>query len=103
MLCWSACRCDCSALHQYDATPHERPPSSERKRSTPAANTRSGSTGSTAIVLQYQPIVSSLFAPLVHSCCVAVIGFERMSELSLSALASDTRAVHVPRSPLLSD
>ena len=38
------------------------PPSSERNRSTPAAQTRFSSAGSTAITLQYQPIVVQPFS-----------------------------------------
>src|SRR5437588_3046504 len=59
MACWSACTYDgaVDGAYQYDATPHVLPPSSERNRSTPAAQTRLASFGSTAMTLLCHPML----------------------------------------------
>jgi hypothetical protein len=66
-------------IHQYEPTPQVAPPSSERNRSTPPTQTRFGSAGSTAIVLQYQPMVTYWFvAPGPRQIfCAAGMGFVR--------------------------
>src|SRR5712691_1524929 len=94
-----------SSGHQYEATPRVRPPSSERKRSTPAAQTRSESSGSTAITLQCQPIgTNDVDAFDVQRFCTAAMKFVRRYGLVGSALfVPRTSAVHEPGSPALSE
>src|SRR5436190_6854893 len=103
MPCWSACTNDdaLSGAAQYDATPQFLPPLSERKRSTPAAHTRSGSVGSTAITLACHPMLLR-FDVLVdlHSSVVAEEGFvSRRWPYADGTAAVRTCAVHVPAAP----
>src|SRR5256885_16901210 len=77
MKCWSACTNDdaVDVVHQNDAGRNEWPPSSERKRSTPAAQTRFSSRGSTAIVLEYHPMLSSVPPNPPQLALASVIAF----------------------------
>src|SRR5437763_16881047 len=99
MPCWSAWTNDgaLSSAARYDATPQFLPPSSERKRSTPAAQTRSGSFGSTAITLACHPMLLR-FVVFVdrHSFVVADSGFvSRRWPYADGLVAVRTCAVHV--------
>src|SRR5436190_22122433 len=111
MVCWSACAKlgvagspASSVAHQYDATPKLLPPSSERNRSTPPVHTISGSTGSTAITLSYQPwLKKKSEGPNSHSERLAMIGLLSSSVLSLSASVLRSCAFQVVLAPAASE
>src|SRR3954469_24706230 len=87
MKCWSACTNDETVVvHQNDATRNECPPSSERKRSTPAAQTRFSSVGSTAIALEYHPMLVSVAPKPLQLAIASVTGFVSSSVESRSLL-----------------
>src|SRR5258706_3565939 len=103
MACWSAWTNDgsFSAADQYDATPHVLPPSSERKRSTPAAHTRFASFGSTAMTLQCHPMLLRFVVlvdaqPSPMALCGLVSSIAPKDEGLLSVC---TCAVQVPAAP----
>src|SRR3954467_12144283 len=96
MKCWSECTNDETVpVHQNDATRNEWPPSSERKRSTPAAQTRFSSRGSTAIVLEYDPMLSSVLLKSLQPAITSVTGFVSSSVDKRSPLVLRNCACHV--------
>src|SRR5262249_35350333 len=88
---------------QYDATPHVAPPSSERKRSTPAAHTRLASCGSTAMTLQCHPmLLRSSVRVDVHPLVSAEYGLVSSSAPYDNDVASVcTFVVQLPTAPSL--
>src|SRR5437870_8813414 len=102
MPCWSACTNDdaLAGAAQYDATPQFLPPSSERKRSTPAAHTRLGSFGSTAMTLQCHPMLLRFdvrTGPQSPTADETFVISNGPYDAGLSSVR--TCAVHVPAAP----
>src|SRR4051794_11785841 len=97
MKCWSACTNEdaVDVVHQNDAGRNEWPPSSERKRSTPATHTRFSSRGSTAIALEYHPMLVSVAPKPLQLAIASVIGFVSSSVESGSLLVLRSCACHV--------
>src|SRR5881394_2676414 len=103
MACWSAWTYDgvFSEAHQYEATPQVRPPSSERKRSTPAAQTRLGSFGSTLMTLQCHPMLLRFSVVVEAQPCVVAEKtlVKRSGPYAAGVSLVRTCAVHVPSAP----
>src|SRR6185436_18676649 len=101
MPCWSACaKCGSDfGAHQYDARPQLAPPSSDLKRSTPPAQTRFESSGSTAMTLSYHPWFTKN-VPELQLDWTATTGFDNNTVLSFVESVFLTRASQLPSSPL---
>src|SRR5688572_9253314 len=84
--------------------PQLRPPSSDRNQLTPAAHTRSGSRGSTAMTLMYHPmLVKSFWNAGLQSPSVAPYGLVSSSVLSLFESRFVVRASQERGSPPAAD
>src|SRR3954451_23979154 len=82
-----------------DATPQVTPPSSDRERSTPPIQMRSGFSGSTARSLPQVPPSLGTVAPVLQKAVVVVPEALNMRKLNGLESTPEACVVHVPGSP----